>query len=592
MNMTPTYSEIQETLNSADFEGLPSLNISVLRTVMLESIEPYVRYQALQMGHNASVQFGEYDNIFQEAVGGRLDLLNPKTDVVLVFMGLESLSWELSRNFASMTPQAVGDEVNRIQEYMETVLAGIRRQTSGMIIWHGLETPLYPALGIVDSQVETGQLATISKLNAHLRAALASTPNSFFLNMDFCRADVGSRNFYDLRYWHIGRAPYTLEGVSAIAFEQAKFIRPLKGKNKKCLVLDCDNTIWGGIIGEDGLNGIKLAKTHPGSSFFEFQQEVVNLYNRGIIIALCSKNNEADVWEVFEKHPDMVLKKEHIATAQINWQDKAANLRQIALDLNIGLDSLVFMDDSDFEVNLVREQLPEVEAVHMPKKTPVLYRDILAGGGWFDTLTFSVEDRNRGAMYRAEAGRKELKAQATDMASYYQSLEMVIQTERANEFSIPRISQQTQKTNQFNLTTRRYSEADIADLAASDTSEVLFLSLKDKFGDSGIVGTCILHFKDNEAIFDSFLLSCRVLGRNVENVFITQALQVAKDRGCTRAIGEYFATPKNAQVDSFYALQGFEELSADGSGADKRFAYDLGQSLPEPPDFFESITFI
>lgn len=589
MYQSPTYSEIQATLNAAQLEDLPALNISVLRTVMVESIEPYVRYHALQMGHNAIMRFGEYDTVFQEAVGGSPDLLNKSTDVVLVFMGLESLSWDLARNFTALDSEKVCNEIKRIKGHVESILSGIRKQTSAMIVWHGLETPLYPALGIVDSQIENGQLAMVRELNTHLRSMLSSTPNGYFLDMDLCRSHVGSQNFYDLRYWHIGRAPYTLAAVEAIASEQVKFIRPLKGKNRKCLVLDCDNTIWGGIIGEDGLNGIKLSKTYPGSSFFEFQQEVVSLSNRGVIIALCSKNNEADVWEVFDKHPDMVLRREHIATAQINWQDKAANLRQIALDLNIGLDSMVFMDDSDFEINLVREQLPEVETVLMPKKTPVLYRDILAGGGWFDTLTLSAEDKIRGAMYRAEACRKELKAEATDMAAYYKSLEMEITTARADEFTIPRISQQTQKTNQFNLTTRRYSEANISEFAMMGDTEVLCLSLKDRFGDSGIVGTCILRFDGEEALIDSFLLSCRVLGREVERVFVAQALQIAKDRGCTRAIGEYYSTPKNGQVEFFYGSQGFEELPQTDHGPDRSFIYDLTGDLPEIPSFFKSI---
>ncbi|MBI9080443.1 MAG: HAD family hydrolase [Pseudodesulfovibrio sp.] len=591
MTSTPNYSKIQEIVNSTQSDSLPNLNVSVLRTIMVESIEPYVRYHALQMGHNAAVQFGEYDNVFQEAVGGRPDLMNDATDIVLVFMGLESLSWDLARNFTALKPEGVRNEIERVTRHMETILSGIRKQTSAMVIWHGLETPLYPALGVVDSQVENGQLAAVREINAHFRSVLAATPNAYFLDMDICRSFVGGRNFYDLRYWHIGRAPYTLAAVDAIAFEQAKFIRPQKGKNRKCLVLDCDNTIWGGIIGEDGINGIKLSKTYPGSSFFEFQQEIVSLHNRGVILALCSKNNEADVWEVFDNHPDMVLCRAHIATAQINWQDKAANLRQIALDLNIGLDSLVFMDDSDFEINLVREQLPEVEAVLMPKKTPVLYRDLLAGGGWFDTLTLSAEDKIRGAMYRAEADRKKLKAQTTDMKSYYASLEMEITIARANDFSIPRISQQTQKTNQFNLTTRRYSEADIAEFAADENSDVICLSLQDRFGDSGIVGTCVLQFNGGEALFDSFLLSCRVLGRDVEKVFLLQALQIAKDRGCIRAIGEYYATLKNVQVELFYGNEGFEELSQGSVGANKRFAYDLTGDLPDMPDFFKSITF-
>ena len=353
------------------------------------------------------------------------------------------------------------NEVRRIQETITNILTGIRKQTDGMILWHGFEIPLYPGLGIWDSQIPAGQAGVIPELNNFLRTALRSVPNAYYVDLNLCLARVGGKAFYDERYWHIGRAPYSREALCEIASEDFKFIRSLKGKSKKCLVLDCDNVLWGGIIGEDGLSGIKLGKTYPGSPYYEFQQEVVNLYNRGILIALCSKNNAEDVWEVFRTHPDMVLKEKHIAAAEINWEDKATNLKKIAANLNIGLESLVFVDDSEFEVNLVRGAIPEMTVLHFPKDKTVEYRNMLASCGLFDTLTVSAEDRERGVMYQAEAQRKQLQSQALDLETYLKSLEMVIEVKFADDFTLPRIAQLTQKTNQFNLTTRRYSEADI-----------------------------------------------------------------------------------------------------------------------------------
>lgn len=583
------YAQIQDELNNADFSDQPQLNIAVLRNIMLEPVEPYLRYFAYESGLNCEVRFGEYDNIFQEAVGGQPSLLNGDTDCVLVFMILDLLSWDLSRDFANLNNAQIQNEIERIREHIDIIIGGIRRQTDAMILWHALEIPLNPSLGIWDSQADDGQIASIRILNEFLRARLRETPNAYFVDTNLCMARIGAGNFYDHRYWHIGRAPYTREALCEIAGEDFKFIRSLKGKNKKCLVLDCDNTLWGGIIGEDGMAGIELGKTHPGSAFYEFQQEIVNLYNRGIIIALCSKNNEEDVWEVFREHPDIVLKEEHIATAQINWQDKVTNLRQIALALNIGLDSMVFVDDSEFEVNLVLRELPEVKTIHLPRNETARYRNLLASSGLFDTLTITDEDKKRGTMYKAETNRKKLKTQVTDMKSYYCSLEMVVDIRFADEFSVPRIAQQTQKTNQFNLTTKRYSEADIERMMEEDASDVIYIKLADKFGDSGIVGTCILRYDVIKAVFDTFLLSCRVIGRGVEDVFIAQALKLAKNRGCTLAIGEYCATRKNKQVEFFYSQYNFEEVDIENDTPDRRFIFNLNKKIIQQPEYFKEI---
>jgi len=583
-----TYSQLQETLKQTDLRNLPELRIAVLRNIMLEPIEPYLRYAALEIGYNARVTFGEYDHVFQEAVGGA-GLFADKLDCVLVFTYLETLSRNLSRDFAALTPDQVEDEINRIEVYIDAILAGLSRQTDGLILWHSFEMPINPALGILDAQVARGQAASIRRLNDYLQAKLRETPNAYLVDLNLMVARLGARHWYDLRYWHIGRAPYTREALREIAGEDFKFIRPRLGKNKKCLVLDCDNTLWGGIVGEDGLAGIKLGKTYPGSPFYEFQQEILHLYHRGIIIALCSKNNEADVWEVFRNHPDMLLKEDHIAAARINWQDKASNLRELAVDLNIGLDSMVYVDDSEFEAGLVRSELPEVAVIRLPPDRSVEYASLLAGCGYFDTLTLSGEDKKRGEMYRAEAGRKKLQAEATDLESYYASLEMVVDVHLADDFAVPRIAQLTQKTNQFNLTTRRYSEAEIQKLRAADAADVLYLKLSDRYGDSGIVGACILTYAEGQAVFDSFLLSCRVLGRGVEEVFLAHALRLAQRRGCHLAVGEYCRTSKNEHVKLFYARQGFQEIDAVSQRADKVFHYRLDQGPRPAPAYFKAI---
>ncbi len=582
-----SYAQIAEKLRSATLAGLPRLNFAVLRNVVVEAIEPYLRYEAYGMGFNANCEFGEYDNIFQEAIGGKDELVNERTDCVLVFLKLETLSWDLARNFAGLAGAQIETEKNRIKDFIADVLRGLRRQTPALILWHGFELPLYPALGIVDHQQASGQTAVVGELNQILRDALREQENAYFVDLNVCRARVGAGTFYDPRYWHIGKAPYSRAALEEIAGEIFKYIRPLKGKNKKCLVLDCDNVLWGGIIGEDGLPGIKLSKTYPGSAYYEFQQEILNLYNRGIVLALCSKNNEEDVWEVFERHPDMLLRKEHIAAAQINWRDKVTNLRQLGADLNLGLDSFVLIDDSPIEAGQVREYLPEVEVIQLPGDRAVEYREILAACGRFDTLILSEEDKQRGAMYRAEAARKELQTRSPDLGSYYASLEMVLEIRFADEFSIPRIAQLTQKTNQFTLTTRRYSDAEIQRLSESDDADVVYLRLRDRFGDSGITGVCILKYEGEQALIDSFLLSCRVLGRGVEDAFLVQCLKRAKRKGCRVAVGEYRVKAKNRQVKDFYSSRGFRVVT-EGDGV-WVYATDLKSPMLPEPEFFKSI---
>ncbi|MGH9769017.1 MAG: HAD-IIIC family phosphatase [Blastocatellia bacterium] len=583
----PSLAQILRDLSNESQTALPRLEIAVLRNVVVEPIEPYLRHLARQMGFDARCQFGEYDRVFQEAIGGSDGLLNQETDCALVFLKLENLSWDLARDFPSLKPAQLAAEKERAQDFILAVLEGIRKQTAAMILWLGFEAPVYPALGIVDGQRDDGQTGVIDELNRSLREALRQRKNAYFVDLNLCLARIGAKNFYDQRYWHIGKAPYSREALQEIAGEVFKYIRALKGRNKKCLALDCDNVLWGGTIGEDGLAGIKLGRTYPGSAYYEFQQEILNLHRRGVVLALCSKNNEEDVWEVFERHPDMRLRREHIAAARINWRDKATNLREIAADLNLGLDSLVFVDDSDFEVNLIRSLLPEVEVIELPKGGAVAYREALAACGYFDTLALSQEDAERGAMYQAEVARKQFQLQHQNLESYLASLEMALEIRMADEFSIPRIAQLTQKTNQFNLTTRRYSDADIQRLMESEAAEVLYLRLRDRFGDSGIVGVCILRYEAGQAIFDSFLLSCRVLGRGVEDAFLTQCLKRAGLKQCRAAVGEYYSTAKNDQVKDFYLRQGFEP-SAGENGA-RRFLIDLTALARHEPRHFRRI---
>jgi FkbH-like protein len=580
--MRNKFSLIQNAVDTADVSHLPPLRVTVLRNVMIEPLETYLKYQGLNSGFAVDVQFGGYDTIMQDALAG--GLIEPNTDAVFVFARLENMSWALARDFHSLSSADVASEIERIGNWVDDALRALSPRIKGIILWHGFETPVHPAGGILDSQAGGGHLSAVRALNEGLRKKIAGYPNAYFVDMDLCLMRLGSETFYDDRYWHIGRAPYSRAALAEVAAEDFKFLRAAKGKSRKCLVLDCDNTLWGGVIGEDGMAGIKLSITYPGSPFYEFQQEIINLHRRGIIVAICSKNNEDDALEVIRDHPDMLLREEHIATMRINWEDKATNIQRIAADLNIGLDSLVFVDDSAFEINLIRETLPEVATIHLPPGRTTEYASILRGCCYFDALQFTEEDRQRTAMYKAEAARNQMCEKYVDLKEYYRSLEMEVDIFFADGFTLPRVAQLVQKTNQFNLTTIRHTQEQLSKFAENDSADVICLKLRDKFGEVGLVGVCVLRYGGGEAEIDTLLMSCRALGREVEQFFVQSAMELAKLRGCRQVVGAYVPTKKNGQVRDFYPSLGFSPKNTEGDKAGYAFVLD-GYDLVVPDHY-------
>ncbi|MCE5271115.1 HAD-IIIC family phosphatase [bacterium] len=588
-----TYSEIVDQLEREDLNSLPVFKIAVLRSIMADPLAQYLRFQAYREGLNAVVRWGNYDNVIQDASGASeltSVLLNDETSLVIILLRLENVSWKLSKSFAALTPEAVKEESQRVLDYCAATLDAVRQRTAARVIWTAFELPSYPALGVMESQGASGQEQVIRSLNDGLRELLRNRVDGYFLDLNLCRMRLGDGVFFDQRYWHMARSPYSLKGQEALAEEVFRIVRPLIGKNRKCLALDGDNVLWGGIIGEDGMAGIKLSSTHPGSAFQEFQEEVLNLYHRGIILALCSKNNEADFWEVFRNHPGMLLREEHISSWRINWNDKTTNLREIASELNIGLDSIVFVDDSEFEINLVRDMLPEVSLLHLPVTEAVHNARKLAACGLFETLALSHEDRERGSLYRAEVQRRKFRQTAVDLNAYLISLEMVLTVDLADSFTLPRVAQLTQRTNQFNLTTRRYSESEISFIVENPVSDVLCLHLSDRFGDSGLVGVAIVVFEQEKARIDTFLVSCRVLGRKVEDAFLAQVLAFMRLKGARTAVGEYIPTTKNSQVRNFFPDRGFLASPKKMTGVDGiEYICDLDGMRDLMPHIFKEI---
>jgi len=352
---------------------------------------------------------------------------------------------------------------------------------------------------------------------------------------------------------------------------------------KKCLVLDLDNTLWGGVLGEDGITGIKMNGDYPGNAFMYFQKGLVTLANGGVIITVCSKNNEADVKELWEKNPFVILGPKHIAAYRINWQNKADNIRELAKELNIGLDSMVFVDDNPTERELVRQQLPMVAVPEFPKRPYGLmefYAMLI--NDYFRTYHLTNEDLAKTEQYKANAQRASEQAKFADLTDFIRSLDIRIDIAKANEFNVPRIAQMTQKTNQFNLTTHRYTEADINSFIANGDI-VYCISVSDKFGDNGITGEIIVKHEGDEAEIDTLLLSCRILGKDIEKAFVKTVLNLLKQKGIARVKAKYIPTTKNAQVADFYDKLGFSPVSED-TGL-KQYEFQLSGTV-EIPDYY------
>ena len=578
-----TQQQAQQNTEELLKSQLPKLRVAFLRNVIIEPIRPFIEYYFAKIGFDVDLHFADFDNILPIAMNTDSELYQFKPDLIILCVKLEYFAPDFVYSYQE-SRISKSEPDNAILPFVKNTLAAIRNNTDCPIIVHNFERPVNPSLGQLESQGIQSQLDHFNQLNKKLLEMKSQFSGVYIADVDLLQAKIGYYNFIDLRYWAIGKAPYTKQAYPELARCYSIITAAIKGKVKKCLVLDLDNTLWGGIVGEDGLEGIKIGNTFPGNCYQDFQKSLLDLYHRGIVLCLCSKNNEADALEVINNHPDMILRPKHFSAMRINWEDKASNIESISKELNIGLDSMVFIDDSDFEVNLVRERLPKVEVIQAPKDPTSLQSTILEYG-FFDSLSFSNEDKERTKMYQQESRRVEFKSTAGNIADYLKSLEMNLEIKKADDFSIPRISQLTQRTNQFNLTTKRYSEDDIRSLVDSETSDVFSLALKDRFGDSGIVGVQIVKFDQNKTIIDSFMLSCRVLGRGVEDTFLYFSYLISKKKNHNSLVGSFVPTKKNSQVKDFYSKFGFETLNAD-SGL---FEFDISKTFEKNMGHFKSV---
>ena len=400
------------------------------------------------------------------------------------------------------------------------------------------------------------------------------------LDCDRLAASLGTSRWFDDRYWYLTKQAVAPEALPDLARHTAALLAASAGLSRKCLVLDLDGTLWGGVIGEDGLNGIRLGSGPAGEAYADFQSFVLGLKRKGILLAVASKNNDADARLPFEQHPDMRLRLEDFALFIANWNDKATNLRRIAAELNIGLDSLVLVDDNPAERSLVRRLVPEVDVIDLPED-PAGYRRCLADYLRFETVALTEEDLQRTEQYRAQRDAGALASAATSLDEFHRTLQMRALVKPFDDFHLPRVAQLIAKTNQFNLTTRRYQTTDVERFLKSSISRVYTLEVSDRFVDHGVVGTAIVHVERNQWRIDSLLMSCRVMGLTVEQAFLARICEDALDAGVTTLLGEFIPSKKNHPVKDFYCQNGFTLQSDDGGH--QIWEYELASSKVKTP---------
>lgn len=533
-----------------------NLKIALLSSFTSRGIKEVLNVKCCGLGVLPEFYIGGYNQYVQEILNENSGLYQFSPDLIIIFIDIRALLGGVYLSPYSISDNEKINLTNNKIEELQNLIKKLKEKTFAKIIFHNFETPLFSPLGILENKQSFGLMEMVETLNGKLKENYKKDSQVFIFDYNqFCSA-IGKHNTIDYTMYYIGDIKLSLNYLPALCDNYLAYIKPLMGMSKKCIVLDLDNTLWGGIIGEDGIEGIRLGPEPEGKPFIEFQQYLLSLYNRGIILAVNSKNNRGEVLKVFQEHPYMILKEEHFASMHINWNDKVSNMKAIAQEINIGLDSMVFIDDDKLNREIVRGSLPDVLVVNMPE-SPSLYLKTLVELNDFNIVQLTEEDMRKGQLYAEKRRREEYLNTATDITEFLKGLNMVVTISEANDFSIPRISQLTLKTNQFNMTTRRYKEEQLKRFIADEKFLIKSIKVEDKFGDNGISGVLIVEKSSGKWRIDTFLLSCRVIGRCVEEAILAYLLDKSRIAGVSTLVGEFIPTKKNIPAKEFYQKNGF-----------------------------------
>ena len=552
----------------ADAGGPPrrAARLALLGSYTTSQLATMLWLAALRLGISLEVYESPYGQYRQEILDPASAAYAFAPDLVLLAVHTDELRLP---TFSETPEEDVAAEVER----WTSLWGAFASHSTATIVQHGFALPPDAPFGHLGATLPGSRQAMGQTVNARLAAA--SAPSVAFVDCDRLASLIGKRRWFDARYWHLAKQAVALDALPLLARHTAAVIAARLGLSRKCLVLDLDNTLWGGIVGEDGLAGILLGGDTPeGEAFLAFQESILALQRRGIVLAVCSKNNDADAREVFERHPAMRIALDDVAVFVADWRTKPEQLRSVAETLGIGLDALVFVDDNPVEREAVRRFLPEVDVIPLPPD-PSEYVSALADYLLFEPASFTAEDARRTEQYRGREQATAAAASADSLEDFHRSLELRCVVSPFTPEDLPRIAQLVGKTNQFNLTTRRHSAAALEEFARDPSCVHFSFRLTDRFADQGLVALAIAFARDGVLDVDTWLMSCRVIGRTLEATVLQELARAALERGCSAIEGTYLPTAKNELVRDLYPRLGFERLD------ETRWRYDLMGGVPE-----------
>ena len=551
-----SFTQLRKNLRK-DFNNCATVKVAVLGDTATQFLIQALRGAGFEQGFNLQIWEAEFNQIERQVFDSTSDLFQFNPEIVVVFYA----SHKLLAKYNKLKPEQHIELANNHLKLIDDVTNAVNAQLQSKIIYYNHTEINDSIFGNFANKIESSFLFQLRKLNYELMLFAAKHSNFYLCDISSLQNQFGKSIFFQPSIYVNTDMILSIDILPEIAVKTIDLIGAMYGKSKKCLILDLDNTMWGGVIGDDGLENIQLGSLGIGKAFTEFQCWIKKLKNRGIILAVCSKNTETIAKEPFEKHPDMVLKLDDIAVFMANWENKADNIRQIQSILNIGFDSMVFLDDNPFERNMVRENIPGITVPELPED-PAEYLEFLYHLNLFETITFSNEDTERTRQYQVEAQRTVIQKSFTNEDDFLRSLDMISLVEPFNKFNSPRVAQLSQRSNQFNLRTVRYTEADIEKATVSEDVFSFTFTLSDKFGDNGMICVIILKKANAETLFiDTWFMSCRVLKRGMENFVLNTISKAAKEKGYAYLKGEYISSPKNEMVRNHYFHLGFKQLN-------------------------------
>ena len=560
--------------NIDDLKSDKNLKVAILSSFTLNGLSETLHVKCSDLGIRYQSYVSGYNQYNQEILNSKSKLYNFSPDVTFLIIDVRNFlgnSFHSAHNMSDDERKILAKEkINDLENLIHT----FENNSKSKLVMTTLDVPSYSPSGIIETKLEFGFHEMIEEINTSLRQISKKHVSLYVYDFRQFISKFGENNIFDYRQFHLGDIQIAFNFIPFLANDFISYIKPMCGTNRKCIVLDLDNTLWGGIVGEDGFDGIELGDTPNGKAFVEFQKELLSLWNQGIILAINSKNNLEDAMKVISEHPNMILREKNFANIQINWDDKAINIKKIADEINIGLNSIVFFDDDKINCERIKQEFPEVLTVNL-FGDPSQFSTILKELNDFNVLQRTAEDKKRGEMYSQQRERKNLERNVSNLNDFLNELDIRVKIKKSNNFLIPRISQLTLKTNQFNLTTRRYQEEEIRNLSNDTNFSVGCAQVLDKFGDNGVTGVYIVKKNETYWTIDTFLLSCRIMGRGVENAILSQILKEAKLNGVKELRAEFIPTSKNKPAENFLADYGF-------TNQDNFWVYKLNNDIKSP----------